>query len=126
MDADFSLMISHPTAMEIFTNPYDLLFKVGTNSGKWGFTISRGLTGTFKLLIDTSAFADTAEEATTRLHDVLMTLAESCTDHMANENLDGHAATASEHLNRELIDRIITVVRTYNQANTSGFTKQPA
>lgn len=111
--------------MEIFTNPYDLMLKVGTNSGKWGFTISRGPAGTFRLLIDSNGFADTADEAAITLRDVLMTLADSCASNAANEGLDGRGTEASEHLNRELINWIIAVVRTYNKANTSGFTEKP-
>jgi len=67
------------TALEIFTNPWDLLVLVGKDGGKWGFTISRGPGHNYKLLVDSNGFAETEAAAIEELKGKLEAVSADCT-----------------------------------------------
>lgn len=125
------------TALEIFTNPYDLEFVVGEGndgSGKFGFYISRGPGHSFKLLLSSKAFGDKPEEVVIYIQEILRGIQAQSSEILSNKdcalsqilNPEGKELDQLEVLNESFIDRILESLRSSRRASTYEWVAAPA
>lgn len=111
--------ITRLTALEIFTQPDDLEFRVGQDGDKWAFAITRGPGHSFKLLLTADPVFDSSDAAISAIGDVLETICTNMTSELSapsslpaqvvnpdNQPLDDANALSGEY--RERIIRDLT------------------
>lgn len=120
------MRISMLTALEIFTNPNDLEIVIGTDGGKYGFAITRGPGHHYKVILDTSGFAETRAATVEVIKITLDSIRETLTRDLSDQgsvpsqylNPDGQEIDQSKVLNPDLIGRILDELRQHQTAST--------
>ncbi len=127
------------TALEIFSNPRDLVVSTGRVEGKYAIAISRGPGHNFKILIDSQPFAETPEAATKAIHEILGSIREAATKQLGDResipsqylNPSGRRLHQSKVLDADLIDWILNelregrVARTYQKESSAPEANEP-
>lgn len=117
------------TVLEIFTNPWDLIFFIGPRDGKWGFTITRGPGHNGKILVITKGFAETKEVAVEALKELLESISTDCTRQYKDPesfisqflNPDKLEIDESVALNMGLVAQIVDELTRCNEVRTYEF-----
>ena len=119
--------ISASTALEINNHPDDLQVSIFNEkeSDKYGIIVSRGPGHDYKLLISTSPFADTIDQAVEEVKNLLNGIHLWATKELRNTeslitqmiNPDGQV-DVSQALNLDLINRILDELRQHQVAST--------
>jgi len=116
------------TALEIFTNPWDLEITIGQkkDGAKFAIGIFRGPGHNFKPILTSQPFAETREDAIRAVEKALQTIHEAVTKEFKNSrslvyqylNPDGNVIDQSKVLNPDLITRILEELRVHEKAST--------
>jgi hypothetical protein len=120
--------ISLITCLEIFTNPNDLEMSVGQDqaSGKYAFCIGRGPEHDFKILVSTSPFATTLDEAITSVKETLQAIQQGITRDLEDKNSlpsqfcnpRGETIDQLKIFNEDLIEKIVNDLKQNQVAST--------
>lgn len=120
--------ISASTALEINNHPDDLQVSIFNEkeSDKYGIIVSRGPGHNYKLLISTSPFAGTIEQAIVEVKNLLTGIHSWATKELSDKdsvitqiiNPSGQV-DVSQTLNHDLIDRILGELLEHRVADTS-------
>ncbi|MEX0930500.1 MAG: hypothetical protein WDZ79_02350 [Candidatus Paceibacterota bacterium] len=120
--------ISLQTALEIFTNPGDLVITLGQEEEgtKFAIGIFRGPGHNFKPMLTSQPFAEKHEDAVEAIREILESIREAMTKYFADRksipsrylNPDGLEIDQSKVLNPELIARILDELRQHRGAST--------
>lgn len=119
--------ISMITAVEIYTNPKDLEFRIGQerHDGLFAFTVTRGPGHDFRLLLSTRPFAQTEEEIIDAIGEILVGIHESAPKELEGMSnrlgflcSDQTAVDSTNVLSPELITRILEELRQHQVAST--------
>ncbi|MES2059573.1 MAG: hypothetical protein V4438_00925 [Patescibacteria group bacterium] len=123
------------TALEIFTNPWDLVFTVGeeVGGGKFAFGIFRGPGHQGKVLLTTQPFAETLEEVVEAVNGVLQSICKAVTEEFESKqslasqylNPDGQEIHQSKVLNQEIISWVLEGLRHGQEACTNEMFATP-
>lgn len=105
--------VSRLTVLEIYTNPADLEFTIGSSEGKWGVLISRGPGHKFKPLLSTEAVFTERDTAVQAIRSVLNSALEE-----GMRNFPGEQGM----LTKELTEKILEEVARSSHCSTSTLT----
>lgn len=120
--------ISATTALEINNHPGDIqvsIYKVKEGDWKYGIIVCRGPGHSYKLLISTSPFADTVEQAVEEVKNLLTGIHSWATKELSDIgnpitqilNPSG-CVDVSQTLNPDLINKILNGLRQHQVADT--------
>ena len=122
------MTISLITAIEIYTNPYDLEFLVGKENGgsKFAIAITRGPGHDYKLLLTTAPYTENQAEAIGIIREILELTRSTVEGELNNPesiaasflNPDGEEINQANVLNPDLIERIIAKLEQDREAST--------
>lgn len=126
--------ISRSTALEIFTNPYDLVFAVSEIDGKWAILVTRGPESSFKLLLSTESILETKEEAIDGIDKALLYVIEGSAREIADSstlvggmlNPEERSLSEARVLTQELRQRILNELERDGSALTYKWEPVPA
>ena len=118
------------TALEMFTNPYDLTISIGREkmeSGRYALAICRGPGHNFKPMINSQPFTEKLDEVIQEIKKILDTVVQLMTKEFEDKrsipsqylNPDGQTLDPSKVLSAELIAQIIEKLETKQIAHTS-------
>ena len=118
--AKFSLL----TAMEIFTNPHDLLIVIGQpkENGNYVFEICRGPGHDYKILLNTTPVFTKKEEVVKKIGEILTVIQEACKEELEDKKSVFHPIFGpidlAKVLNAEIIEHIIKELENKSFINT--------
>lgn len=122
------MSISLITAIEIYSNPYDLEFLVGKEKGgtKFAIAITRGPGHNYKLLLTTEPYTENQAEVIGRIREILERVRSVAENELNNPesiaasflNPDGEEINQANVLNADLIERIIAKLEQDRVAST--------
>jgi len=120
--------ISMHTAVEIFTNPYDLEIDIMLvqDNGKFCFSITRGPGHNHKLLVSSRSFSNTRDDVIRVVEGILQDSYVSTTQELRDSgghisqylNPHGQEIDQSKVLNSDLITRILDELRRHGRVRT--------
>jgi len=120
--------LSRLTALEIYTNPKDLEFKIGQErpGALFAIAINRGPGHSFKPMLSSRPFFETAEAAAVAIGETLVAIHQRVTKDLEDQgseisqnlNPDHVKIDPAEVLNLELIARILEELRQHQVAST--------
>lgn len=123
------MSVSMLTALEIFSNPFDLVFVIGERNGKWGFSICRGPEHRYKLMLSTDYFADSRQAAIDAIADILTRVCQAGTQEFSDSdsaagaifNPTGLPIDDAESLSGQLREQILEGLKTQGEVHTARY-----
>jgi hypothetical protein len=118
--------ISRITALEIFTQPDDLEFRVDQDGDKWAFAITRGSGHNFKLLITAQPVCESSKEAVQAIADLLESICSGMTAELSTPstmaaqfvNPNDRPLDDANMLSGEIRERIVSDLTAIGVAST--------
>jgi len=114
-------------ALEVFTNPNDIIIYISEKDGRYLYVISRGLGGNYKVLLSSEWDFGTSAGVIQVVEGILKRFCQIATEVLADQdnplyrtfNPENKSVTEMDVFSNYLIEKIILALKNFSEVNTN-------